>query len=591
MDLHGRSIVKNSTPGYIIRMNRIEVGKMNDFDWNKCIQDNDKLLVLLAGQSNMAGRGLAEAEDLRPVPGLLTMRPDLQWVPAVEPITHDRDFIGTFSANGEKINSADPFEVILPQQDQKVIGVGLGRTFGRLLAEANPGRTVGLLPCAVGGTSISAWMPGGVDDWDPGNFPYDNAIKRAKEAQKSGKIVAVLWHQGETDAQRHTPEYQEKLQTVIQNFRRDLSLDETVPFIAGDMASFYVESIAPHIELVDNALAAIAANDPTVRIVRTKDLMHRGDKLHYNTPSLHELGERYYREYVQFKANPPIRIFADCESVIAEGPFYSHTDKKVYWVNPGSFAHDGMPGCILCSSGENISRIEAFDPGVDSVSAFSQQQDGTFLLFAKKCRIWRWQPGRKAGLLAELPGEKFKFNDVTTTSDGHVFCTVLPENLNNGVGELYDFAPDGSFKLLDTCKGIPNGMGFSPDGKTFYFTATTEKTLYRYDYSDGKISGKAVFAAGIDCDGLAVDTEGCVWSAGWFEKIRRFDPTGKLINEWTLPGVTISSLCFGGAEMNDIYMTTANYPHDRSGYFRTHAGCVLVWKNSPFKGLKIPFFA
>ena len=97
---------------------------MNDFDWNKCIQDNNKLLVLLAGQSNMAGRGLAEAEDLRPVPDLLTMRPDLQWVPAVEPITHDRDFIGTFSANGEKINSADPFEVILPQQDQKVIGVG-----------------------------------------------------------------------------------------------------------------------------------------------------------------------------------------------------------------------------------------------------------------------------------------------------------------------------------------------------------------------------------------------------------------------------------------------------------------------------------
>ncbi|MBQ6597341.1 MAG: hypothetical protein IJH79_07295 [Lentisphaeria bacterium] len=165
---------------------------------------------------------------------------------------------------------------------------------------------MGLIPCAVGGTSIAAWMPGGVDDHDPNNYPYDNAVKKAREAQKSGKIVAVLWHQGETDAKKQTSEYTEKLRTVIRNFRCDLQLGPEVPFIAGDMASFYPERIAPHIGIVDRALEELGAEDPSFRYVHTKDLTHRGDNLHFDTDSLHELGRRYFVAYRQFKADPEI---------------------------------------------------------------------------------------------------------------------------------------------------------------------------------------------------------------------------------------------------------------------------------------------
>ena len=63
----------------------------------------EKLLVLLAGQSNMAGRGYAGPDDLKSIPNLLMIQPDGKWQAAVEPITKDRNFIGTFSASGEKI--------------------------------------------------------------------------------------------------------------------------------------------------------------------------------------------------------------------------------------------------------------------------------------------------------------------------------------------------------------------------------------------------------------------------------------------------------------------------------------------------------
>ncbi len=273
---------------------------MNDAQWDICRKTTDKLLVLLAGQSNMAGRGYAEPEDLLEIRNLLMIRPDFKWQPAIEPITKDRSFIGTFQASGEKLTGTDPFETVLPEGDQKVVGVGLGRTFGRLLAEANPGQTVGLIPCAVGGTSIAAWMPGGIDDHDPENYPYDNAIKKAREAQKSGRIVAVLWHQGETDAKRKTPDYTEKLRMVVRNFRKDLQLGYDVPFIAGDMASFYDESINSNIAIVDNALETLAQEEKSFMYISTKDMMHRGDNLHFNTDSLHKLGARYFEAYRQF---------------------------------------------------------------------------------------------------------------------------------------------------------------------------------------------------------------------------------------------------------------------------------------------------
>ena len=266
------------------------------------LDTTEKILVLLAGQSNMAGRGYAGPDDLTAIPDLLMIRPDGKWQPAIEPITKDRKFIGTFSASGEKIESADPFETVLPTGDQRVCGVGPGRTFGKLLAEANPGKIIGLIPCAVGGTSIAAWMPGGADDWEPGAFPYDNAVKKAREAQKSGRIVAILWHQGESDALKNTPEYLEKLRTVVQNFRKDLQLDEKIPFIAGDMASFYEERIRAHIDIVDHALEILASESPSFRYVTTKDLVHRGDSLHFDTASQHELGRRYFEAFRQYSA-------------------------------------------------------------------------------------------------------------------------------------------------------------------------------------------------------------------------------------------------------------------------------------------------
>src|SRR5581483_10792359 len=114
-------------------------------------QPRDLQLFLLIGQSNMAGRGKIEEADRVPIPRVLMLTKDLQWVPAVDPVHFDS-----------------------PSR----VGVGIARTFGRVLADANPSATIGLIPAAVGATSL--------DQWKPGGKLYVDAVRRAREAMKSG---------------------------------------------------------------------------------------------------------------------------------------------------------------------------------------------------------------------------------------------------------------------------------------------------------------------------------------------------------------------------------------------------------------------
>jgi hypothetical protein len=101
-------------------------------------------LCLLIGQSNMAGRGTVEPEDLKVHPPVLTLNKDNEWVPAVDPIHFDK----------------------------KQAGVGPGRSFGIAMAERDPTVRIGLIPCAVGGTSIRKWRPG-AEDLKTHTHPYD----------------------------------------------------------------------------------------------------------------------------------------------------------------------------------------------------------------------------------------------------------------------------------------------------------------------------------------------------------------------------------------------------------------------------------
>lgn len=236
-------------------------------------EDNSKNLdlYLLVGQSNMAGRGVIESQDTVGYTTVLTLTKDLKWVPARDPIHFDK----------------------------KEAGTGLGRTFGIIMAQSSR-KTIGLIPCAVGGTSIDLWKPGAFDQATK-THPWDDMVKRVQFAMQYGQIKGILWHQGESDSNpAKCNNYGEKLTDLI-GWLRQLTGDQNTPFVCGEPGTFFKEKVRGEgnkIGPADRVAAEtkkVAKNDSHAAFVSGKGLTHKGDKTHFDAQSLRELGRRYAR--------------------------------------------------------------------------------------------------------------------------------------------------------------------------------------------------------------------------------------------------------------------------------------------------------
>ncbi|HEX5398929.1 MAG TPA: sialate O-acetylesterase [Verrucomicrobiae bacterium] len=227
-------------------------------------------VFLLAGQSNMAGRGEIEAEDRQPHPRVLMLSKDGVWQPAVDPIHYDKPSAG----------------------------VGPGRTFGMVLAEADTNTTIGLIPAACGGSPISTWEPGAYFD-QTDSHPYDDAIQRAKLAMKQGTLKGILWHQGESDAEEKlAPVYKARLEQLIVRFRKDLDSPD-LPFIMGQLGQFEGAPWTQYTRMVNDAQIEVAQEMEQVEFVSSDGLASKGDHLHFDTGSQHEFGKRYAAAYLK----------------------------------------------------------------------------------------------------------------------------------------------------------------------------------------------------------------------------------------------------------------------------------------------------
>jgi len=174
------------------------------------------------------------------------------------------------------------------------------------------------------------------------------------------------------------------------------------------------------------------------------------------------------------------------------------------------------------------------------------------------------------------------FNDLTTDAAGRVFVGSLrsPALQNEGrvPGELWRV--DGPGRAVEVYRDVAfaNGVGFAPDGRTIYHSSYSEGLVLAHDLAeDGRGVNRRVFARVPrgNPDGLAVDEAGGVWVAlGSGGAIARFRPDGELERVLAVPAPFVASLCFGGADRRDLYVTTSGnseHPERRGTVFRTRA--------------------
>ena len=229
--------------------------------------ENQRLLVvLLAGQSNMAGRGiyseLAPADTVT-YANILSLNRDSVWVRARHPLHWD------------KSAAAVGMGIVLPNAWQ-IIGGDVA---------------IGLVPCAAGGTNIDRW----INDEKPSDIPYylySNLISRGKKAAQSGDIIGMIWHQGEANAGDDPAVYQGKMETLFTKIRTDLNLSDMI-IVAGELGHYLATNSNYGEQKLANVNSAIHGVNNVLTnygVAKATGLTANSDNLHFTANSQVEFG-------------------------------------------------------------------------------------------------------------------------------------------------------------------------------------------------------------------------------------------------------------------------------------------------------------
>jgi sugar lactone lactonase YvrE len=239
---------------------------------------------------------------------------------------------------------------------------------------------------------------------------------------------------------------------------------------------------------------------------------------------------------------------------LGEGPRWDAATATLMWVDiPGKRVHRYDP-----ASGEDTAQQVS-----DVVSlALPRRGGGVVVGLPDGLHLLDGEPST---LLAGIEAQRSdtRTNDGACDAAGRLWVGTMALDERSPVAGLYRVDPDYAVTTVLTGTTISNGLGWSPSGRSFYFidSPTCRVDVFDCDLASGTLENRRLFTAveveGAVPDGLNVDAEGCIWVAlhgGW--GLNRYSPDGDLVAEVRLPVARITSCCFGGDDLRDLYVTT-----------------------------------
>lgn len=267
-----------------------------------------------------------------------------------------------------------------------------------------------------------------------------------------------------------------------------------------------------------------------------------------------------------------LEIVADVAADLGEGPIWDDVEGALLFVD----STIGRIYRFIRRTGE----LTSVDVGTQIGAAIPRGSGG--LVASAVDGVLVVGDDGSVSLIAPIEREltRHRMNDAKCDSRGRLWSGTFSLDYERGAGALYRVDRDlTATKMLDGV-WIANGLGWSPDERTFYFTDSGARGIdaFDYDIEAGTISNRRRFllferTMGL-ADGMAVDAEGCLWVAFYLGgAIRRFAPDGRCIGVIELPVLRVTSCNFGGPDLDELYITTANQLIDDDGRpHEPHAG-------------------
>jgi L-arabinonolactonase len=279
------------------------------------------------------------------------------------------------------------------------------------------------------------------------------------------------------------------------------------------------------------------------------------------------------------------RLLVDANNHLGEGPLWDVKEQRLYWI-------DSTAAEIYSCQADGSDARRYFVPTHIGSMAL-REGGGAVVALANGLHFYDFD-AQTVKLIAdpERDEPETRFNDGKVDRRGRFVTGSMAYDFDRydadrgqrptRSGGLYRLDTNGVVTRLDGGISCSNGPCWSPDNRTLYFTDTYDKLMYAYDYDieSGAASNRRVFASAKDMagtfDGATVDAQGFVWSALVFGgRILRFAPDGRLDRIVPFPVRNLTSVMFGGPDLDVLYVTTMGRPmwgipqkeRDRGGLF------------------------
>jgi len=244
-------------------------------------------------------------------------------------------------------------------------------------------------------------------------------------------------------------------------------------------------------------------------------------------------------------------VASDVKNTLGEGPFWDSQIRALFWVD------------IIESKIYRMKegRLEVSDaPAL--VSSISKNADGGYIITAGNA-IYSWN-GSTFIKLCSIDESGTRFNDAKCGPDGGLWAGTMDLEQHRAIGNLYrvgrDLKPEKVLSMLT----ISNGLGWSPEGTVMYHADTPKGCVFAYDFNDGKLANRRIAFRfkeneGLP-DGLCIDEEGCIWVAHYGGgRVSRWASDGRKLGEILFPTKNITSVAFGGDDLDVLFVTSARY--------------------------------
>jgi len=248
---------------------------------------------------------------------------------------------------------------------------------------------------------------------------------------------------------------------------------------------------------------------------------------------------------------------------IGESPRWDSVNQRLMWVD--------IDGQLLCFFDPKTGSNREFHLGSTVGVAVFAEDDLIAVALKDRFALFDEKTGDIETLAIVEARESYRFNDGGVDPAGRFFAGTMEVPAVPQSASLYSIDDTGQVVTRLSDVGLTNGMAWSLDAKKFYFADTLLGNVRAFDYNleDGSISNPVVIfelskKIGL-VDGLIIDSEGCLWLAIWGgSQVIRLSTEGKVLSKIELPVTQVSSMGFGGKNLDHLFITTATLHVEQS---------------------------